>query len=299
MISLRQIEALYWIAELGTFEKAANKLNTTQSAISKRIQELEASVGLPLFDRSQRGARLTDQGEQLLALGCNMLDLQDRILGLKEGNAAPARRLRIGVTELSALTWLPRLVTAMRRDYPTVVVEPDVDLSRNLYERLLDNDLDLIVIPEIFSFPDITTIRVGEVVNAWMARPGLVPPGAVLSLGELAEYPVMIQGRRSGSGILINNWLKAHGFVSSRNLACDSLTAQLAFAVAGLGIGYLPQDCFQNLIAEGKLAIVSTDPALPVVPYAAMYRSDKPSVFISAVAELAREVCDFSRQLQS
>src|SRR3546814_9710181 len=58
MITLKQLEAFNWIAKLGTFERAAAKLNTTQSAISKRIQELEASIGLPLLDRSHRGARL-------------------------------------------------------------------------------------------------------------------------------------------------------------------------------------------------------------------------------------------------
>src|SRR3546814_19050122 len=66
MITLKQLEAFNWIAKLDTFERAAAKLNTTQSAISKRIQELEASIGLPWLDRSHRGARLTRHGEQLL-----------------------------------------------------------------------------------------------------------------------------------------------------------------------------------------------------------------------------------------
>ncbi|MDF3605779.1 LysR family transcriptional regulator [Paracoccus sp. DMF-8] len=52
--TLKQLETIYWIANLGTFERAALKLNTTQSAISKRIQELELAVGAELFDRSLR-----------------------------------------------------------------------------------------------------------------------------------------------------------------------------------------------------------------------------------------------------
>ena len=52
MITLRQLKALHWIARLGTFERAADRLNTTQSAISKRVHELEFSVGRPIFDRS-------------------------------------------------------------------------------------------------------------------------------------------------------------------------------------------------------------------------------------------------------
>src|SRR5262249_24604682 len=118
MITLKQLEALNWITQLGTFERAAAKLNTTQSAISKRVQELEASTGLSMLDRNQRGARLTEQGEQLLALGQHMLAIQDQILELKDGKSTPARRLRLGVTEICALTWLPRLVSAIRDNYP-------------------------------------------------------------------------------------------------------------------------------------------------------------------------------------
>lgn len=299
MITLRQLEALFWIVELGTFERAADKLNTTQSAISKRIHELEASTGLAIFDRSQRGARLTEHGEQVLTLGQSMLELQDRILVLREGGTFPTRRIRIGVTELSALTWLPRLVTALRRDYPSVLVDPDVDLTRNLYERLVENELDFVVTPEIFAFPDINVVRIGEVHNVWMARPDFVQRTSAVSLTELADYPILAQGRRSGTGTYYNQFLKSLGVTFPRILSCDNLNAQLAFAVAGLGIGYFPRDCFQQLVDEGKLAEVASNPGLPPVPYAAMFRNDRPSMFMSSVVELACEVCDFTRQLQS
>lgn len=298
MITLRQLEALFWIVELGTFERAANRLSTTQSAISKRIQELEASTGLTIFDRSQRGARLTEHGEQILALCRQMMELHDRIQMLKQGEPAPVRRLRIGVTELSALTWLPRLVAALRRDFPEVHIEPEVDLSRNLYERLLENDIDIIVIPENFTFPDITGVKIGDVRNVWMARPGLVETDEILSLSDLSLHPILTQGRRSGTGIFISNWLKAQGASFPRTLSCDNMIAQLAFAIAGLGVGYFPRDCLQPLLAEGKLVVIDTRPALPAVPYVAMFRSERRSFFLESVAELIRNVCDFSRQLQ-
>src|SRR5262245_32007330 len=130
MITLKQIEALVAIVRLGTFEGAARKLNTTQSTVSKRIRELETTTGITLFDRSRRGARLTEMGEHLFMLGEEMLSLRDGVTSLKEASQIPARRLRLGVTELCALTWLPRLVAALREKYPTVVVEPEIDMSK-------------------------------------------------------------------------------------------------------------------------------------------------------------------------
>ena len=299
MITLKQLETLHWIAQLGTFERAAIKLNTTQSAVSKRIQELEVASGLPVFDRNQRGARLTEKGEHLLALGQEMLALQDRILELKEHKEMPARRLRLGVTELSALTWLPRLVTKLREEYPTVMIEPDVDMSRNLYERLHEDAIDVIVIPEAFSIPEITSVRVGDVANVWMARPGVVKQRRTLTLEELAEYPILAQGGRSGSGLFFSKWLKSEGVIFPKVLSSDSLTALVGLTVAGLGVSYLPRRCFHPLVDEGKLVVVPTRPALPLVPYAAMYRNDRPSAFTTAVANIARNTCNFSRQLQS
>lgn len=298
MLNLRQIEALYWIAKLGTFERAASKLHTTQSAISKRIQELESAAGLPLFDRSQRGARLTAKGEQLLALGAEMLALQQRILDLKHTHDMPARRLRIGVTELSALTWLPRLVAAVRSTYPTVTIEPEIDMSRDLYDRLQDDRLDLIIIPNAFSDPQITAELLTENTNAWMASPKLVETQHTLSLSELAEYTILIQGSRSGSGLYVSRWMQSEGVIFPKVLSCDSLIALLGLTVAGIGITYLPKLCFEPLVKEGKLTIVPTNPALPPIPYAAMYRNDRPSSFISTIAKIAASNCDFSHQLQ-
>lgn len=298
MITLKQLEALHWIVQLGTFERAAAKLNTTQSAISKRVQELEASSGLPIFDRSQRGARLTERGEELLAIGREMLALQERMLSLKNGGQAPARRLRVGVTELSALTWLPRLVAALRQAYEGITIEPEVEMSRDLYERLLDDTIDLIVIPETFSDPNVASSRVAEVANAWMAQPGLVRSKRPLSIDDLAQYPILTQGGRSGSGLYFNKWLRSEGMTFPRVLSSDSLTALLGLTVAGLGVSYLPRECFQSLVSEGKLEEISTTPALPPVPYVVMHRIDRPFAFTSAVAEIVHEVCDFSSQLQ-
>lgn len=299
MVTLKQLEALHWIAQLGTFERAAVKLNATQSAISKRILELEASTGLDLFDRAQRGARLTEQGEQLLSLGRNMLDIQQQILELKDAEQPPARRLRLGVTEMCALSWLPRLVSAIRDKYPTVSLEPEVDMSRNLYDRLLEDTIDIIVIPEAFSDPEITSVQIAEVSNVWTARPGMINASRALDFDKLAEYTILSQGSRSGSGLLINKWLRANGIVFQRVISCDSLTAVIGLVTAGIGVSYLPRQCFHPLVNENKLAIVPVKPALPPIPYAAMYRNDRPSVFAAAIADLAGSVCDFSFRSQN
>lgn len=299
MITLRQLTALHWIERLGTFERAAEHLHTTQSAISKRVQELESTTGLQLFDRSQRGARLTAAGEELLIIAREILSLADRITSLKDGTQVITRRLRLGVTELTALTWLPRLIARLVKDFPGLTVEPEVDMSRTLHEKLMDDLVDLIIIPDTFTAPEVTAVPLAIVENAWMAAPGLIPHSGVVGLAELARYPVLVQGKRSGSGLFVNKWLGGLGIELPKTLSSDSLTAMLGLTAAGLGVTYLPLECFRPLVDEGKLTVIMTDPELPPVPYMAMYRNDRPSAFVTEVASRAVELCDFSRQLQS
>jgi DNA-binding transcriptional LysR family regulator len=299
VITLRQLTALHWIERLGTFERAAEHLHTTQSAISKRVQELESTTGLQIFDRTQRGARLTATGEELLVIAREMLSLADRISSLKDGTPVITRRLRLGVTELTALTWLPRLIARLVEDFPGLTVEPEVDMSRSLHEKLMDDLVDLIIIPDTFTAPEVTSTQLAIVENAWMAAPGLIAHSGVMELAELARYPVLVQGKRSGSGLFVNKWLGGLGIDLPKTLSSDSLTAMLGLTAAGLGVTYLPLECFRSLVDEGKLVIIKTNPELPTVPYMAMYRNDRPSAFVTEVVSRAAELCDFSRQLQS
>jgi DNA-binding transcriptional LysR family regulator len=299
VVTLKQMEAIYWIAQLGTFERAAARLNTTQSAISKRIQELEAMTGLAVFDRNQRGAKLTDKGEHLLALCQEMLELHDRVLELKSSGDTPARRLRIGVTELSAVTWFPRLISKIRETYPKVSLEPFVGTSRALDNMLRDSELDLIVAPEVFPAEEITYVRLADVSNVWMARPGLVRSNEALTLEELAQYPAVLQGGQSGTGLFYNRWMRSQGLVFNQSLTSDNLMALLGLTVAGVGISYLPRQCFRPLVDEGKLVVIQSRPVLPPIPYSAGYRNDRPTAFVSAIVDLMCDICDFSRQLQS
>ena len=65
-MNFKQLETFYWAVKLGSFSSAAQRLNSTQSTISMRIIELERDLGVELFDRTQRSARPTAKGRDLL-----------------------------------------------------------------------------------------------------------------------------------------------------------------------------------------------------------------------------------------
>jgi DNA-binding transcriptional LysR family regulator len=113
----------------------------TQSAISKRLQELEEALGAELFDRTRRSARLTAKGVEIRTLAKDLLATRDRLVEAGVRKMVAPRRFRLGVTELTAMTWLARLVQEIRGTYPDVVVEPRIASGAFLHEQLMDDEL--------------------------------------------------------------------------------------------------------------------------------------------------------------
>jgi len=180
-------------------------------------------------------------------------------------------------------------------------------MSRTLYERLREGRVDVIIIPDTLHRPDAVAVPLAEVANSWVAKPGLIrQPSQThratqtpLTLPQLAQYPVLVQGQRSGSGVHFSRWLKAQGVDIPQVIVSDSFNAMLGMAVAGLGVIHMPTACFHGLVEAGMLEEIDVTPALPPVPYAAMALSEQPSAFIDGVLNIAQQTCDFSRQFQS
>ena len=232
-MTFKQLEALYWIGELGSFALAAQKLHTSQSAVSKRVHELELAFDTALFDRTQRSARLTDKGEEMFMLAKGLLEQRDAAVEQFGRVEVIERRVRIGVTELTAMTWLPRWVELIQLHYPKVTLEPDVDSSVNLREKVLADELDLVIVPDAFADTRVPTKRVGQVESAWMCKPGLVDAGRPIRLHALARHRMLLQGTRSGTGLLYDSWMK-NGLVRERDLA---VTRPDRDGTAGLDLG--------------------------------------------------------------
>lgn len=299
MFSFKQLEALYWIGTLGGFSQAARKLNTTQSAISKRIQELEETFETPLFDRELRQARLNEKGEEMMLIARRLLEQRDAAVEQFSKPEVIERRLRIGVTELTAMTWLPALVQLVNHHYPRVVVEPDVDISTNLLRKLLNDEMDTIIVPNAFADHGAMAMPLASVKSVWVAKPGLVGERKrPLRMHELAPFTILTQGSKSGTGIIYDRWIRSNSPFPNRSMSCSSMVALVGLTVAGMGISYLPYGPFSSLIDGGVLEIVETTPRLPDVSYVALYRAERKSSFISSVLMLIQECCDFSNTFQ-
>ena len=299
MMTFKQLEAIYWVVRSGGFSQAASKLHMTQSAVSKRVQELEAMVETPLFDRSSRSVRLTEKGEEMFAVARRFLEQREAAMEQFQRPEVMERRLRLGVTELTAMTWLPKLVSRIQALYPRVVIEPDVDSSVALRNKVLADELDLAIVADAFDDPRLASRHVGTLELAWMCKPGLLDARKPLRLHELSKHRLLLHGSKSGSGLLIDRWLGAQGLKFTGLLSSGNLLALIGMTVSGLGITHLPLQCLQPMVDNGMLDVIKVTPRIPDAPYVALHAKDQHSSLVKSVAMLAQESCNFSRMFQT
>lgn len=298
-MTFKQLEAFFWVVQAGGFAQAATRLHTTQSAVSKRVQELESLFDTALFDRSMRSARLTEKGEEMFMQARRLLEQRDATVEMFQRPEVLERHVRIGVTELTAMTWLPRLVSAIKEHFPRVIIEPRVDASVMLRDKLLADEVDLMIVPEMFDDQRLVSRRVGVVEHSLMCKPGLVGRRRRLRADELTEYRLLTQDARSGTGRLYNRWLRSIGVKTDDTVFSNSLVALIGLTISGMGISYLPRKCLAPMVESGALEVITVAQSLPSTPYAALCKADRQSGLVASIAKLAQEHCDFGKIFQT
>ncbi|WP_297837647.1 LysR family transcriptional regulator [Pseudomonas sp.] len=288
MVNVKQIEAFYWTVKLGTLQRAATHLFITQSAVTKRLQELEKNACQPLFEDNGPKTRLTAKGEELLitceALIAGLAELQT----LRGKNRQVARNVKMGVTELVTLTWFSSFVAGLKAAHPDVSLHPDVDLSARLQQKLLDGDLDLVVIPEDYVTSAMTSIHLQSIEFAWLAPPHQFAESKTLSLKELATWPLIVQGPDSGITQRCEQLFVRAGIDFNRVYGSNSLFALVALIRAGVGLSCVPRALFAKDIEQQVLQEVSVQTPPPPVNYHLAILKHGHSGLTGQLAELCR-----------
>lgn len=297
MITFKQMDALYWIVNLGSFEAAAQKLNMTQSAISKRIHELEESFDIEVFDRTSRNARLTEKGRELLFYCQELIEKRNQLLETVSDKKVLISQLRIGVTELTAMTWLPELIMKIREVYPKIQIIPTIDSSPVLYEYVLNDKLDVIIAPDIYDDVRLSTTLLSSVENTWMCSTSLIASTEKITIEEAGKFSFFVQGPTSGTGLIFERYFSSRGIQFNKNIVCNNLIAQIGLTVSAMGITYLPLKPLLPLVEAGILRQLDFRPRLPLVRYSAIFRTDRQKGIIPQFAEIAKLCCSFDKFL--
>src|SRR5690606_3714596 len=122
-MDVQGLEAFWWIAKTGSFNRAAERLFLTQPSVTARIQALEKELGQQLFERRPRGVRLTDAGRALLPHAERVLqDIKRARQAVLDLQTASGGTLPVGAALTTSAYLLPDILLRFKRSYPDVEV---------------------------------------------------------------------------------------------------------------------------------------------------------------------------------
>lgn len=167
-----------------------------------------------------------------------------------------------------------------------------------MHRELLQDRLDLIVVPDAFANAGVITTPLAQVENAWAAKPGLVPDHKPLHPLELGQYRHIAQGERAGAGFYYARWMQLYGLHGKADFETCNLLALVGLLNAGAGIGYVPRKCFDQFFRLGYLQEIRLTDPLPPMRYSILQSSANNSSLVVAIGMLAQSCCDFSNLFQ-
>jgi DNA-binding transcriptional LysR family regulator len=292
--NIKQLEALYWAGRLGSFQAAANRLHTTQSAISKRIAELESALGRKLFDRTRRNAQLTPAGERVAQGAEQMLTIARQLLEEVTEPEEYQATFRLAATELIGLTWLPPLLKRIHTEHPRVRVEVEIHGGGVLLDQLNRGRYDLALLPGPMWGRIYEALPMQTLERQWMASPKMRVPARVLTVEELSAYPIASQYPDAIHAQLQSAWFHRAGYPLRNMVLAHSFTVLGELARAGVAIAQLPVGFYAAQLRRKELVPVQVTPELPGVQYFAVYRRGSAHRLAAQLARMAQEACDFS-----
>ncbi len=284
-LTLKQLEALIWVADLGGFRKAAAHLNTTQPNISTRIAGLEAALGVSLMRRDAGSVTMTVRGQQVLAQARVVLREAEALLDVAARPDLIEDRLRLGVTELVACTWARAFLRRLKEVYPKVSVELNVDLSRNLDADLAANTLDLTLQNAPFKHAATGMIPLDDYPYVWVAAPGVAAGVAEMQVAAL-NGPILTHARHTQAYLDVVEKVGS----AARLVPSSSLTSCIHMAVDGMGVAVAPRAMVVGQIAEGSLVVLPLDWHPQPLQFAARFHADRAAGFVQKAARIAAEV---------
>jgi len=282
-MTFEQLRTFLWVARLGGFRKASERLHLSQPAVSTRISNLEDELQAKLFERGSGELILTKHGQLLLGYAEQMLFVEEEI---KQRVANPAETeglFRIGASETIAQAWLPEFIEALSSAFPRVNVDLTVDISGNLRSGLLERRLDLVFLMGPVSEYSVKNVPLPSFDLHWYKA-------AHLGDIDLARIPIISYARKTRPYRELTSELARRVGPKSRVFSSASLSASLKMIAAGIAVGPYPRVLASpHLVSE---EVVEFDPGFvpSALEFTASYLGEPRSFLTEQAAEIAREV---------
>jgi DNA-binding transcriptional LysR family regulator len=276
-LTLDQLRTFIAAVDEGSFSAAGRKLRRAQSVVSQTLSNLEAQLGVKLFDRTARYPQLTDAGKSLLLDARSVADTID-------GFKARARAMRDGLEpELSVamdvmypMDSLTSAAAQSQKDYPHTPLRLYVEALGGVMKLVLDRICNIGVIgtlPIVTDELQVELLRELELVTVVSPAHPLAKRRGLVSAAAIKKHVQLVLSDRTAL-----SQGSEFGVLSPSTWRLGDLGAKHAFLKAGLGWGHMPLHMVKEDLESGTLVTIRIEglPREVMMPMKVVYRKDAP-----------------------
>ena len=261
-MTLRQLEFLIGIADLGSLSACAEYFGVTQPAVTNQIRLLEEELSTALLIRGVRGATLTDGGYKACLQARKVLEEVKRIpINLEEMKQSITGKIILGVSPLSpvSIQHFPRIYQPFHRAFPDIRIEVIEIEALHLADEVRKDRVNLALTP----LPLFTTKAQFE--PLWSEELVVISsPDETLSdpvpMVSLRDHQFVFMKEGYSLNLTVSRLAQRAGFVPEIISEASSIHALLGFVAAGMGIAIVPRD---TVCLEAKAGFVNVSRLLP------------------------------------
>ncbi|MDZ5697472.1 LysR family transcriptional regulator [Chelativorans sp. M5D2P16] len=257
----RFLRAFLIVAQEGSIRRAAERLNIAPSAISRKLAEVEARLGVALVDRSAQGISLTDAGRLVREHALYQQDEQTFLLDeLGKFREAGGQVVRIAVGEGFAADLMQNGLAPLGRNHPQLRFRIELAGTEEIQRRVIEGEVDLGI-----AYNPVPTEATRSVAFARQPLCAIVPVGSALAarghipLTEMLAQPVAMLDGRHAIRNLVARAASDQGLALRPQVETSSIATLIRYVGAGMGGTFLPRFSASIQAERGEVAIVDLD----------------------------------------
>lgn len=239
---LNDLQAFRAVVELGSFRKAAEAVNISQPALSRRIEKLEGALGVRLFERTTRSVTLTTVGRVFAPSAEQLLDdLDVALLGIRDVSSSRLGHVTIACVPSVAYYFLPNVVASYHRRFPRIRVKLLDSSANEVLSSVISGEADFGVSFLGSQESEIEfKVLLQERFVAACRRDHPLARKKRVTWNELYEHEYVSVDKTSGNRLLLDQALSAVAPRAPSVCETRHVTTMLGLIEAGLGVAAVP-----------------------------------------------------------
>ena len=267
-ISYDHYRIFYFVAKYGSFTKAAEILLSNQPNLTRTVRSLETSLGCTLFERSNKGVRLTPDGEKLydhISIAFEHIEAGEQEISSK--NSLKKGVLSIGASEIALRCFLLPILNEYRQKYPGIQIKISNVSTPSAVTMLKSALVDLaFVTTPIESDPELSRKNLRplrEVAVCGDAFSSLANSDTPVSFRRIAKKPIVSLGPKTSTYEFYLKLFIEHGASFSSDIEAATADQILPLVRHNLGIGFVPVDFLEDITEDSGIYQIPLKEEIP------------------------------------